>query len=690
MPIIEVDNVSKRYQSRNRRARMLLGRNGLGRLFGLGGAEYFYALREVSFSVEPGESLGLIGANGSGKSTLLKVLAGVTAPTEGRVEVRGRVASLLELGAGFHPFLTGRENVYLNAGILGMRRKQVDAVFEDIAAFSGIGEFIDSPVDTYSSGMYVRLAFSVAVHTNPDIFLVDEVLAVGDEEFQRRCRARIGELKEQGKTIVFVSHDLGIVNTICDRVILLSKGKLIARDTARKTIDFYLRQVGDERGLHMLESGGIEAIASNGRLALFKDQREITAPLGCFMGIRSFGQYHDSQRAAWTVADSSPTHLVARGQFARLPASLEWRMRLEGAALEWEIDLDCERTFPAESIELNINLPRTYGHWLFGDLGGEFPQILPGDTGWSAVAQSEVAVRETAALAEDDAVLPPFFCQIEQPDPYFRAVMFNSDYVTGSRVLQIAASYPKEVRMLPTGRRALLKLRIDLGASTAGIREKIQLDRTLRIGDLTARFEQGMIRIAYKGEEITTGLHLYCSMLIYHLWHDSTSLQWGPVTVADGVLSVSGDSRRFPLRQHWRLSTRLDGFDLTIHLEALVPLEVQEHQTSILLRPAYRTWKAGPEDGEFPAEFSSEGAWKHLNSSYVPNRAISAAGEGVPQIVFETSPSSPESTMTPIQTGAQASAHVLQALRTSSEGLLYYAIGKHLFFEGSVRLNAPQ
>jgi len=212
MAIIEVQNVSKVFPAR-RGARDLRGRGGIGDWIRGRKTETFEALKDITLSVDEGESLGIIGRNGSGKSTLLALIAGVSLPTYGTVTVRGRVASLLELGAGFHPILTGRENVYLNAGLLGMRHAQVDEVFDEIVAFSGIGDFIDQPVETYSSGRYVRIGFAVAVHVNPDVFLVDEVLSVGDEEFQRKCRRKIGELREQRKTIVFVSHDLGIVNT---------------------------------------------------------------------------------------------------------------------------------------------------------------------------------------------------------------------------------------------------------------------------------------------------------------------------------------------------------------------------------------------------------------------------------------------------------------------------------------------
>ena len=217
---IEVENVSKRFPAR-RGARDLRGRGGL-RDWVLGRRqELFTALKNISFTVDAGESLGIIGRNGSGKSTLLSMLAGVTLPSEGRIAVNGRVASLLELGAGFHPVLTGRENVYLNAGLLGMRHAQTDAVFDDIVRFSGVGKFIDEPLETYSSGMYVRIGFAVAVHSDPDIFLVDEVLSVGDEEFQRRCRIKIKEFHMYlGIAAIYNPHGFSHTGETFDKLVL--------------------------------------------------------------------------------------------------------------------------------------------------------------------------------------------------------------------------------------------------------------------------------------------------------------------------------------------------------------------------------------------------------------------------------------------------------------------------------------
>jgi len=220
--VVRLKGVSKRFVVRkdNSLKERLVTLGRVGRRH----REEFWALKNVDLSISAGTTIGLIGHNGSGKSTLLKVIGGILDPTSGTVENRGRIAALLELGAGFHPDLTGRENVYLNASILGLSQAETDARFDDILAFSGIGDFIDSQVKFYSSGMYVRLAFAVAVHTEPDILLVDEVLSVGDEAFQRKCLDKIRAFQEEGCTIILVTHSLGQVTELCDRAVLLNRG----------------------------------------------------------------------------------------------------------------------------------------------------------------------------------------------------------------------------------------------------------------------------------------------------------------------------------------------------------------------------------------------------------------------------------------------------------------------------------
>jgi lipopolysaccharide transport system ATP-binding protein len=206
--------------------------------------DIFHALEDVSFEVNRGDIVGVIGRNGAGKSTLLKIISRITSPTSGYIGIKGRIASLLEVGTGFHPELTGRENVYLNGAILGMTRREVSSKFEQIVEFAEIGEFIDTPVKRYSSGMYVRLAFSVAAHLEPEILLVDEVLAVGDYSFQNKCLQRMQEIGNQGRTIMFVSHNLTAISSMCSSTILIDNGMLVQKGPTIDVISKYLNQSG--------------------------------------------------------------------------------------------------------------------------------------------------------------------------------------------------------------------------------------------------------------------------------------------------------------------------------------------------------------------------------------------------------------------------------------------------------------
>ncbi len=246
--VIEADGLSKRYRIGQLqggydtlRDTIAHGASRLLRREHRGRGEEIWALTDVSFGVEQGEVLGVIGPNGAGKSTLLKILTRITAPTRGEAVIRGRVGSLLEVGTGFHGELTGRENVYLNGSILGMSRREITAKLPEIVEFSGVTKFIDTPVKRYSSGMYVRLAFSVAAHLEPEILLVDEVLAVGDAEFQRRCLGRMEELSNTGRTVLFVSHNMQVLARLCDRAILLREGRVVMDGPSEEVVARYLQ-----------------------------------------------------------------------------------------------------------------------------------------------------------------------------------------------------------------------------------------------------------------------------------------------------------------------------------------------------------------------------------------------------------------------------------------------------------------
>ena len=223
---------------------------------------FIWALKDITFDVEEGKVLGIVGRNGAGKSTLLKILSRVTDPTEGTVTVRGRVGSLLEVGTGFHPELTGRENIYMNGAILGMKRAEIDSKFDEIVDFSEVSQFIDTPVKRYSSGMYLRLAFAVAAHLEPEILVVDEVLAVGDAEFQRKCLGKMGDVAQQGRTVLFVSHNMSAILRLTQEAIVLKKGQLLKRAPTTEAVDFYLSSGQAETGERVWEADEIPAASA--------------------------------------------------------------------------------------------------------------------------------------------------------------------------------------------------------------------------------------------------------------------------------------------------------------------------------------------------------------------------------------------------------------------------------------------
>ncbi len=275
-PIIEIKNLGKKYNITHQQGGYVALRDVITNVFknpfrfakskakqiaGLEKKEIFWALNDVSFAVEPGEVIGIIGRNGAGKSTLLKILSQITPPTTGEIRVNGTLGSLLEVGTGFHPELSGRENIMLNGAILGMSKKEIVKKFDAIVEFAGIAKFLDTPVKYYSSGMYVRLAFSVAAHLEPDILLVDEVLAVGDAEFQNKCLGKMNEItKKEGRTILFVSHNLGAILSLCDKCVLLEKGaiKKVGKtdDVINEYTEKHLALTGSEQNLDEVRRSG--------------------------------------------------------------------------------------------------------------------------------------------------------------------------------------------------------------------------------------------------------------------------------------------------------------------------------------------------------------------------------------------------------------------------------------------------
>ena len=312
MSAIVVDGVSKRFRLQTDRAHSL--KELVTRRDRKAGVDQFWALRDVSLEIPEGSMYALVGHNGSGKSTLLRCIAGIYRPTEGKVKVEGRISTLLELGAGFHPDLTGRENVYMNATILGMSHSQIDRVFDDIVEFAGIQDFIDSPVKIYSSGMYVRLGFSVAIHVDPEILIIDEVIAVGDEEFQRKCFDHLADLRRRGVTIVVVTHGMGTVETMCDGAAWLDHGVLQQEGAAGDIASSYLRAVNDRERAE--RQAAAEAAAEAAATAEAEaDAQDGTRPRSYVMDSESwFGEDIEIREVYFTDAAGERSDVATTGE----------------------------------------------------------------------------------------------------------------------------------------------------------------------------------------------------------------------------------------------------------------------------------------------------------------------------------------------------------------------------------------
>lgn len=308
MAMIEIDHVWKQFRL-NGHMRTTLKETLVRRFKPVPGLQddTFWALQDVTFDIERGETFGIIGNNGSGKSTLLKMITGIAKPTRGAVTVNGSLSALLELGAGFHPDFSGRENVYLNGAILGLTRKEIDQRFDSIVAFAEMERFIDSPVKTYSSGMYMRLAFSIAIHVDPDILVIDEVLAVGDAAFQQKCYDQIQRFKHQGKTIVFVSHSLSVVQEICQRAAWIDRGVMRALGKTDTVLEFYSQQISESIERNKAQA---EKLVPDGR-ATVRNLRALDAEgveRGILQGEAPANFVFDLE----TTCDPSEIHVVAR------------------------------------------------------------------------------------------------------------------------------------------------------------------------------------------------------------------------------------------------------------------------------------------------------------------------------------------------------------------------------------------
>jgi hypothetical protein len=558
-----------------------------------------------------------------------------------------------------------------------------------IIAFAGIGDAIDHPVSTYSSGMYVRLGFAVATFTNPDIFLIDEVLAVGDEEFQRRCRNRIGELMEQGKTLLFVSHDLSIVNVLCKRVILLSQGRMILRSSPSKAIDFYLRQVGAVEGLHTLRDGRAEVILCNGRLSIFFDEDEVTSAHGIATFVHAVNAWQNSLEAIWQITDRSETHCTARGRLHRLGLTLVWDLRLENEVLTWSVAYECAQPLRLSALETRFAFPPEYTRWVYDDASDTFHDIVPDDTAWTAARSPELLCEHAGLLSGEDESRHPVRITFETIMPTLRGSWWNSDFIARSRLLVVQEQTFAGGVPLPDGRTEAFRARIEMGGNREAIINELGAEvakKTVVSGALRGRFDRGRLLLSDDGARIPSGAYLYCSLLIRNLWNDSSGLVWDRLERRGESVRIGGESRRFPYGMDWTIAPGAPNtLNVTVELRVYEQLHIQEYQASILLPADYTGWSTSSESADFPEIGPDKDDWVHLNRDYAAGPAITAEGASLPGVTLGLSDPGPF-VFTALNTDRAQNSRVLQALACPKHGAFTLEPGTRPYFSGTVSM----
>jgi len=517
----------------------------------------FWALRGISFSVEKGQTLGIIGENGSGKSTILKLIAGMLNPDRGKIEISGKVSGLLELGAGFQLELTGRENVFLQSELFGLHRDQVKIRCREIIDFAEIGKFIDAPVKCYSQGMFVRLAFAIAVHMDPDIFLIDDTLSVGDEYFQKKCIKEIFKIRERGKTVIIVTHDMAMLQKLCARTIFLKKGMLIKDGETSGVVSFYSQTVGSPKGIAVIEKKQFNLVFNNGKILLNWEGRLITPFSGVYTTFEISGAWYSSSQAEWDVEESNGK-LTARGEFYHLGLSQVWRIEVsDNHEIKWDIEIETETDIQLSQIYANIMLVDGYKQWFVDLEEGEFPAAKEEDKNWKPVFIKNGPSACIGVYPQDSVSgkLPALLFEQSRLRYLGQGAVLNSDYLNPGRILQYktipVSSSPVNQASRFICFSGTIKVNIP---DIRNYVSKIQNEFIISKGKLKLIFENGRLSVFFDNLPLTKPGHMYSAFFTNQRWFTSDLARWALEKESDNTLIARGSWDDLGISQTWRIN----------------------------------------------------------------------------------------------------------------------------------------
>ena len=653
--------------------------------------EEILAVNQVSLTIKRGECVAILGANGAGKSTILKLIADILRPDRGDIKVNGRVTCLLDLGVGFDPNLTGRENIFLLAKLYGIKKEQIQPKLERIIEFSGIGRFIDAPLKCYSAGMYVRLAFSLAIHVDPDILLIDDCLIVGDENFQKRCIEKIFELKQASKTIIFVTHDTNLASMLARRGIFIKDGQVLYDGSIEKAFIYYTQMVGDINGIGSLDRDNLSLIFNNGKLYLNWKNMPLSKSFGGSITLQTPTGQLFSKDMHWRIESQDAGSLVAKGLNMDLGLKQIWEIKLiEGNCIEWQI----ETRAPADSrfflTQINLMLNEKFNRWSTLDNEGVFPQKFSSFREWQVLESIKSDSDASGVIGayyegSDSALLPGVSLESNYDSNFRIARAIITGFEQSAVVLSLRASTPGAQNHF-SGRIKVFENKQELYNYLAFRRLNFIKERTIQEGNTRLFFDGKRLRLFYKEFELTKANCFLSSFYYRDRWLNSSEAVWEIKKQNTRTLILNAHWPELKISQIWEISL-LGEFEVIwkIKLETKEGIDMLSSRNAIFLSDRYSHWFSSYEEGAFPQEFLGQ-------DIVLENNKRKTAGiknaYSYPGIMFDVSEDLNNSLPVIQNSDALYQARVIYAVNTyqKKKDSITYPRGSYGYFSGKIKI----
>ncbi|MFH1460389.1 MAG: ABC transporter ATP-binding protein [Candidatus Omnitrophota bacterium] len=562
------------------------------------------ALDDINFSVQQGETVGIIGENGSGKTTILRIISKITTPSQGYVKTEGKIAGILELGAGIHPELTGRENIYLDAALFGMSKSEIDKAYKDIVEFSELGNFIDAQVKTYSQGMLLRLGFSVAVHVNPDIFLIDDSMGVGDEEFQRKCLKKISELKKLGKTIIIVSHDLSTLSSVCQRGILIKNGKIVRDDLIHKTIVRYIESIGAKNCVASLDQDRLSIIFNQGKLIVLWEGIPLTKNFGGYVALEILGQWLMSWQANWQVSQTDADYFEVIGNWDKYAIELTIKIKLISEShFKWSCNIKIPKVVKAQKAAVSLMVTGEYNYYFKDGQKIRISGKSKINNQWKDLYRTDEKNAQLALISENSGNdLPVVLSCFSSQNNKGYSLIQSTDSDLDSRVVQMHFKLSEHLIAAECD-----KYVVDCDADIELINRKefkqtqeLQQDmRTLKNKNLKLELKEDKFHIFYKKYELTQNDALSFGFFFGEYYFNLFKGQWQLKKITPHLLNLSADFKELGVGLKLKISLTPDQIEWELTAEKTIKKDLNSLNMNLFLNSKYETFLGADKEDKF-------------------------------------------------------------------------------------------